>query len=172
MNVLKKLSEAASGKPYHGFAKLKTGYHEVLFFRISVGKYGRSVVAELENEVIFLPQFISEKITESDIDDLNTSKEKLFLFFGGKHDTNKHWIVRLLSQSQMLIEKKNNKKSYEMETDTDDSRGDYDCQSRKKTQQRKRVMESSDEDVYADKSKPVKKKKKYVLESSLDEEND
>lgn len=87
MNVLKKLNQIESNKPYNGLPKLALGYHEVDCFRVSNGKFGRSVVAELEKEIIFLPQFISEKLNEKDIEELNDCEEPLYIHFGGLHKT-------------------------------------------------------------------------------------
>lgn len=89
MNVLKKLNQVKSNKPYNGLPNLSRGYHKIDCFRESVGKFGRSVIAELKNEIIFLPQFISEKLNEKDIGELNSSEEPLYLFFGGLHKINK-----------------------------------------------------------------------------------
>lgn len=83
MNALEKLSESISDKPYNGFPKLPLGYHKIVLFRETNGRYGRSVIAELKNEVIFLPQYLSQKLDEDDIDELNSSDENLYLFFGG-----------------------------------------------------------------------------------------
>lgn len=87
MNVLKKLNSVNDDKPYHGLPTLKQGYHEVFSFRESNGRYGRSVIAELKNEIIYLPQYMVEKIDQDDIRELNDSSEKLFIFFGGRHST-------------------------------------------------------------------------------------
>lgn len=84
MNVLKKINQPQSDKPYHGLPKLALGFHKIECFRISDGKYGKSVIVELENEVIFLPSFISRNLVNQDIDDLNSCKETMFLYFGGK----------------------------------------------------------------------------------------
>lgn len=89
MNVLKKLNSANFDKPYHGLPKLKRGYHEIYSFRESTGRYGRGVIAELKDEIIFLPQYMVEKLDEEDIRGLNDSPEKLFLFFNGRHPTKK-----------------------------------------------------------------------------------
>lgn len=85
MNALKKLKSDNFEKQYHGFPNLEHGYHEVFSFRESHGRYGRGVVAELKDEIIFLPQYMVEKIDEEDIRELNDSDEKLHLFFGGRH---------------------------------------------------------------------------------------
>lgn len=89
MNVLKKLQSINIEKPYHGLPKLKLGYHAIHSFRESNGRYGRGIIAELKNEIIFLPQYMVEKLDQEDIRELNDSDEKLFLFFGGRHATKK-----------------------------------------------------------------------------------
>lgn len=89
MNVLKKLNRVESDKPYNGLPKLSLGYHEIIRFRESNGKYGRSVIAELKSEIIFLPQYLTGKLNEKDISDLNSAEEQLFLFFGGRHSASK-----------------------------------------------------------------------------------
>lgn len=89
MDVLKKLNNLEADKPYHGLPKLSRGYHEIILFRTSHGKYGRSVIAELQREIIFLPQYLAGKLDEDDIEELNTCVEPLYLFFGGKNKINK-----------------------------------------------------------------------------------
>lgn len=89
MNVLKKLNQSVSEKPYHGLPKLSLGYHEITSFRQSYGKFGKSIIAELKREIIFLPQYLVEKLNERDIDELNASDETLYLFFDGRHKKNK-----------------------------------------------------------------------------------
>lgn len=83
MNALKKLSEEHIEKPYHGFTKLRRGYHKIVTFRLSHGKYGRGIIAELKKEILFLPQYLVEKLDDEDIVELNSSEENLYLFFGG-----------------------------------------------------------------------------------------
>lgn len=85
MDVLKKLNEPESNKSYYGLPKLALGYHRIVFIRESQGKYGRSVIVELDHEIIFLPSFMAGKLDENDIKSLNTMKEKLYLYFGGRH---------------------------------------------------------------------------------------
>lgn len=87
MNVLKKLNQTDSDKPYNGLSKLSLGYHKIVNFRESNGRYGRSVIVELKNEIIFLPKYLSEKLDEKDVDELNSSEEQMFLFFGGPKKT-------------------------------------------------------------------------------------
>lgn len=90
MDVLRKLNqESGSGKPYRGYPKLNLGFHEIHNFRESTGKYGKSIIVELNDQIVFLPSFIGEKIEEADITALNACKEKLFLFFGGRHEFKK-----------------------------------------------------------------------------------
>lgn len=89
MNVLKKLNTIDTEKPYNGLPKLKLGYHEIFAFRESTNRYGRGVIVELKDEIIFLPQFMVEKLDHQDIKELNDSPQKLYLYFGGKHPTKK-----------------------------------------------------------------------------------
>lgn len=89
MNVLKKLNSVETSKPYNGLTKLSLGYHEIVSFKTSNGKYGKSVIAELNDEIIYLPQYLAEKLNEKDIDELNACEKTLFLYFGGRHDKNK-----------------------------------------------------------------------------------
>lgn len=89
MNVLKKLNQLESSKPYHGLSKLSLGYHPIVRFRVSNGKFGRSVIAELMREVIFLPQYLTEKLEDKDVEDLNDCVEGMFLYFGGRYKKNK-----------------------------------------------------------------------------------
>lgn len=94
MDVFTKLSETAQIKPYHGFGKLNTGYHDIKLFKYVKNKYGkksggpkRSILVELEKEVLFLPQHFSEKISEEDMQYLYDRIEEgkpVYLFFGGK----------------------------------------------------------------------------------------
>lgn len=89
MNVLKKLSDKVSDKPYHGLPKLPRGYHDIVCFHETSGKYGKSVIAELQHELIYLPSYIVEKLSSDDIVDLNQCEENLYLFFGGRKKKNK-----------------------------------------------------------------------------------
>lgn len=85
MDVLEKLaSKNEATKPYYGFATLAVGYHKIMSFRESSGKYGKNVVVELEKEIVFLPKYLCEKLTGRDLQKLNECEEQLFLFFGGK----------------------------------------------------------------------------------------
>lgn len=89
MNALKKLNTPVGEKPYHGLPKLEMGYHEIVAFRESNGRYGRGIIAELQEEIIFLPQYMVERLDVEDIRELNDSAEKLFLYFGGRHAVKK-----------------------------------------------------------------------------------
>lgn len=95
MNALAKLQNIKPCKPYHGFGKLKIGYHQIIFFRTVKNKFGKkndgngkSILVELEDEVLFLPQYFFQQINEEDIQELNTTIEKeekkIYLYFGGK----------------------------------------------------------------------------------------
>lgn len=97
MNALNKLKEIQPNKPYRGFAKLDLGYHQILSFRIVKNKFGKkgdgsgkSILVELNAEVLFLPQYFLQKLNEEDIRELNESvesNEKIYLFFGGRTNT-------------------------------------------------------------------------------------
>lgn len=99
MNILKKLEDSSANKPYNGFAKLHPDFYRILSFRCVKNKFGvktdgsnRSVIVELEDEILFLPQHFCQKLTNEDIYELNScieSDENFYLFFGGKHGTNK-----------------------------------------------------------------------------------
>lgn len=90
MSVLKKLEE---NKPYHGFSKLSIGFHQIVLFRAVKNKYdkknedAKTILVELDDQVVFLPQYFREKISDSDIIELNAGinmNEQVFLYFGGK----------------------------------------------------------------------------------------
>lgn len=99
MNALKKLEEIVPNKVYLGFAKLSLDYHQILAFRTVKNKYGKkndgsakSIMIELEDQVLFLPQYFKQKITDEDIIELNTSienKKSVYLYFGGRDDKTK-----------------------------------------------------------------------------------
>lgn len=90
MEVLKKLNRAQLEvtKPYHGLTKLSLGYHKIESFRESHGKFGRSVIAELKHEIIFLPKHLAVHLEENDIEELNKCEEAVYLYFGGMHKKN------------------------------------------------------------------------------------
>lgn len=101
MEVLKKLQ---SSKPYHGFCNLSIGYHSIKEFRFVKNKYAKkhdgstkSILVELANEVLFLPQHFNQKINQSELEELNSCIKKgeaIFLYFGGKEDQSK-WVNRI-----------------------------------------------------------------------------
>lgn len=98
MNALKKLETVHPNKPYHGFTKLKIGSHEVVNFRTIKNKFGKksdgsnkSILVELKEEVVFLPQYFWQKLNEEDLKELNESiqaKDCIYLYFGGKTEEN------------------------------------------------------------------------------------
>lgn len=95
MNVLKKLEDLKPNKLYHGFAKLSIGYHEIRCFRSVRNKFGKkggsgkSIIVELEDQILFLPQYFWQKLNENDLQELNSSIENgeyVYLYFGGKQE--------------------------------------------------------------------------------------
>lgn len=87
MEALRKLQE----KPYHGFSELSIGFHPIEQFRAVKNKFAKddekeskSILVELADQVVFLPKHIGDKLTETDLDELNSFKEAVFLHFGGK----------------------------------------------------------------------------------------
>lgn len=96
MNVLKKLEFVQPNKPYLGFNKLSIGYHQICCFRSVKNKFGKkgegsakSILLELDDQVVFLPQYFWQKINEKDMCDLNTlieTGENIYLHFGGKQE--------------------------------------------------------------------------------------
>lgn len=99
MDVLKKLENVRPNKPYHGFNKLSHGFHQIETFRVVKNKFGKkndgsnkSILIELSNEVLFLPQYFWGKLTEEDLKSLNSSIESgehVYIYFGGKHEETK-----------------------------------------------------------------------------------
>lgn len=98
MAALKKLQEVSPSKPYLGFAKLSIGHHKIHGFRFVKNKFGKksegnktSILIELNDQVLFLPQYFNKKITESDIDELNDNinSTPLYLYFGGAEENSK-----------------------------------------------------------------------------------
>lgn len=93
MNALKKLKQIKVNKPYYGFTKLPVGYHKIVDLRVVKSKFGKknndneaatSILAELENEVLFLPQYFN-KLNTADIDELNLLGD-LYIYFGGQQE--------------------------------------------------------------------------------------
>lgn len=99
MNALKKLENVKPHKPYHGFGKLQNGVHKIECFRVVKNKFSKkgegsskSILIELEEQVLFLPQYFWDKINENDIRDLNSgidSNQYVYLFFEGKNEETK-----------------------------------------------------------------------------------
>lgn len=96
MSALKKLEEVVPNKAYLGFAKLAIGYHKIISFRSTKNKFGKkgekSILVEIDDQVLFLPQHFSAKINEDDIRELNSSIEKnetIYLHFGGRDEKTK-----------------------------------------------------------------------------------
>lgn len=95
MSVLRKLDGINPGKPYYGFTKLPVGFHSIVSFRVVKNKFGkktdgsnRSILAELEDQILFLPQYFWEKLNDDDVRELNAvidADERVYLYFGGKH---------------------------------------------------------------------------------------
>lgn len=95
MDIVKKLQEAKP-KPYYGFAQLSLGFHEIISFRAVKNKFAKrgekatkTIVAELQKEILFLPQYFSERLTEDDIDNLNSCDDKVYLYFEGQNEKTK-----------------------------------------------------------------------------------
>lgn len=91
MSALKKLEEVTANKAYLGFAKLVIGYHKFFCFRLVKSKFGKkgekSLLVELDDQVLFLPQNFSQKMGEDDIRELNENIEKdkaMYIYFGGR----------------------------------------------------------------------------------------
>lgn len=99
MNALKKLQDVKPNKSYNGFAKLSLGFHLIEGFRFVKNKFGKkgdgtnkSILVELKDEVLFLPQYFCQKLESADLHDLNSSiedDEKIYLYFNGKNEESK-----------------------------------------------------------------------------------
>lgn len=82
-------------KPYLGFKNLKIGNHEIISFKLIKNKFYRggsdvakkTLIAELENEIVFLPSYISDRIGYSAerVAEINLEPIKKYLVFNGKH---------------------------------------------------------------------------------------
>lgn len=96
MNALKKLEEMG-GKPYIGFPKLNPGYHSIQEFRAVKTKFTpkgeKSILVELNDQILFLPQYFRKMLNDDDLAELNSSikdsNEKVYLMFGGKNEETK-----------------------------------------------------------------------------------
>lgn len=93
------LKSFCDGKPYKGFSELEHGTYEILNFRWVKNKLykedgdlpKRSLLIELEDQVLFLPAYITAKIGYSDekVDEMNADPRKKYLYFGGRRPTNR-----------------------------------------------------------------------------------
>lgn len=95
--VEKPPSEAAKAfktpKPYHGFSKLQVGNHEIFSFRFVKNKLynkypenpglERSLLIELKDQVLFLPEYIGSQFDDAQIEELNNDGITKYMFFGG-----------------------------------------------------------------------------------------
>lgn len=95
MEVLKKIANVKPNKPYQGFTKLSKGFHQVENFRMVKNKFckkdgsKKSILTELEGEILFLPQCFSQILDEDDLNELNeciSNQQCIYLYFGGKHE--------------------------------------------------------------------------------------
>lgn len=94
MSVFEKLQEISASKPYLGFTQLSLGYHRVVNFRKVKNKFenldGQSamtVVVELRDEILYLPKYFAEKLTDTNIAELNENidqNKSVYLYFGGR----------------------------------------------------------------------------------------
>lgn len=95
--AFKKLCEIGVSKPYYGFPNLPHGFHEISCFRMVKSKYakkdsgtaGKSLLVELIDQILFLPQYFSNNLNESDINEINSTNKKMYLYFGGLREQNK-----------------------------------------------------------------------------------
>lgn len=98
MNVFERLDFV---KPYNGFAKLTNGYRSIEKFRAVKNRFGKksedgdpgqTILVELKDQVVFLPQYWCEKISPSDMEEMNKmiqDKQEVYLYFGGKYKSTK-----------------------------------------------------------------------------------
>lgn len=86
------LQTVCEQKEYKGFKFLDIGYHEIIKFRFvknkfadSNGESNRTLLVELKDEVLFLPQYFADIFNDDDskIEQLNNDGIKKFLYFGG-----------------------------------------------------------------------------------------
>lgn len=97
MNALAKLRMVGESKPYHGFTKLSVGYHKIVCFRLVKNKFTKNnttgdektILVELENEIIYLPQYFMNVLDKDDVNNLNCAEEIHYLYFGGKREKSK-----------------------------------------------------------------------------------
>lgn len=93
MDAFKKLNFLSERKPCSGFTKLNIGFHAIEYFKIVNSKFGikknedeppKSLLVELTDRTVFLPNHFLERLTQQDLDEMNKSSSTIYLFFGGK----------------------------------------------------------------------------------------
>lgn len=99
MSAIAKIQMIGVSKPYYGFATLSIGYHEIVRFRLVKNKFvkkdaseseqKKSILLELKDEVVFLPQYFMDNLSEDDIINLNSAEERMYLYFGGRREGSK-----------------------------------------------------------------------------------
>lgn len=93
MNVFEKLQQIGAEKPYNGFKKMSIGYHKILRFRTVSSKFAdSSVLVELKNEVLYLPNYFTENLTEDELKELTKPivGDGYYLYFGGERKRTKN----------------------------------------------------------------------------------
>lgn len=90
MNVFKKLEGVtpSSSKMYRSFTELDVGYHRIFCVRETKTKYGRGIIIELKDGMLFLPRYLAQRLDENDVVELNSYDENIYLYFGGRCDQN------------------------------------------------------------------------------------
>lgn len=88
MNPFEKLTQIGEYKKYFGFSKLPLGFHKIICFRLFKNEFTeneseKTVVDELDSEVLFSPSYFAKIISEDDIKNINTDGETKYLYFGG-----------------------------------------------------------------------------------------
>lgn len=91
--------EFESSKPYHGFKELAHGKHRIVRFKLVKNRFAKneaeadgttsspwSVMVELEDEVLFLPQHLARKFSNNadTVREINECGITFYLYFGGK----------------------------------------------------------------------------------------
>lgn len=96
--ILKSCGQQA-GKPYKGFPNLSIGNHKIVKFKLvrnvyheqSEGSSKRVILIELEDQILFLPQYFAVKFNNDakKVDELNNDGIVKYLYFGGKRPSGK-----------------------------------------------------------------------------------
>lgn len=98
-DLLAKVSQFT--KPYLGFKRLRIGNHEIVNFKLVNNKMykpdaenpkpKRVLMVELKDQVLFMPDYITRVMGESDekVAELNSDGRKKYMFFGGNRESNK-----------------------------------------------------------------------------------